>query len=633
MRIVSFDIETFPDLFTVTAHDCYSDKRWELVIDHNEYIDVLVLDFFKRINADVFVGYNSIKFDAPVINFIVNTENITIYDIYIFSNNLINSDNSPIARQYIYPKYSNLKHQPFRNKKHVDLYLLFNKIDRVSLKRLMVTLNWTNVMDLPYHPGSKVAKFKDEVLFYNHNDTAFTKHLYIKMYDEVKLRFDVSKEYKVDVISSSRSIMGSKLMQMMYLQEHPHLTKKDLESMSTKYKTIHFKDIISKKIHFTSNQTLMNIKEKLENYTVHAGNSEYITNDNIHFNEVFIIGKTKYTMGVGGLHSVNEPEIIRSGNGINIIDADVASFYPNLMIGQGIYPAHLGSKFLDLYKRIVTQRLAAKKAGIKSKAEALKITANSIFGKMGSETEWFFDLIAMYKVTLNGQLFLLMLIEKLDAAGIDVFYGNTDGVTAIVKDEQVDTFYAICKEWMEYTELELEFQEIEKMMLKDVSNYTLLKKNGDPNNKYDVKEKGLFAREVELTKQRDAQIVPKAIHNWFYNNIPIEQTIKNCNSIADFCMTVKIGKQFEPVIHSIENLKLKESPANRVNRYYASYGKNAQTLLKKQNDRYQYVLKQSAISLSNNWNEKQTRPLNYNYYIKRASDIVMPFVVNQTSLF
>ena len=634
MRVVSFDIEIFADLFTIVSHDCYTNETWELAIGLDESKPYEKLrDYFERMNADMFVGYNSIGFDMPVIHYALNTS-ASVSQIADFANGVIKYGFDDNAKKF---KYANKqKYSPFKSKSHIDLFLQFNTVDRVSLKRLMVTLNWPVVQDLPFPPMSYVADHKEDVIWYNHNDTAFTKHLYHVQYEEVKLRFEISRQYNIDVISASRSVMGGKLMEKLYLEEHPEISRWDLREMGTKYNQIHFKDVVSDKIAF-ENPQLKGILERLKNYTAVAAD-RWVTEKDCNFQELFEINGTRYTMGLGGLHSVNTPELLYSGQGVRIIDADVASFYPQNMINLGIYPKHLGEGFLVLYKRIVSQRLAAKKQGIKLTADALKITINSIFGKMGSSEEWFEDMMAMYKVTLNGQLMLLMLIDRLTAKGIEVFYANTDGITAVIKnDAEAQIWKEECGKWQYEMNLTLEFQEIEKMMLKDVSNYTLLKKNGDPRVKYDVKEKGSFAREVDITKRRDAQIVPIAVHNWFYHNIPIEKTIRESDDISEFVMTVKVGNQFKPVFHRIvmengEPVK-KEEPAQRVNRYYASYGMKAGSLLKKKaNGKYQAMLKDSAIALSNDWNQPQIAPVNYAYYIERAANFIAPFTVTQTTL-
>ncbi len=47
------------------------------------------------------------------------------------------------------------------------------------------------------------------------------------------------------------------------------------------------------------------------------------------------IGKGRYRMGIGGLHSSEESRSVRAGDGYRIYDADVASFYPELSSTNG----------------------------------------------------------------------------------------------------------------------------------------------------------------------------------------------------------------------------------------------------------------------------------------------------------
>ena len=114
------------------------------------------------------------------------------------------------------------------------------------------------------------------------------------------------------------------------------------------------------------------------------------------------------------------------------------------MINLNIYPKHLSREFLDLFQGIVTQRLEAKKAGDKPVADALKIVANSCYGKLNFEHGWMYDSEASYTVTLTGQLFLLMLVEMLEENGFEVCYANTDGISAKVDRKRKDTFNKIC---------------------------------------------------------------------------------------------------------------------------------------------------------------------------------------------
>ena len=268
--------------------------------------------------------------------------------------------------------------------------------------------------------------------------------------------------------------------------------------------------------------------------------------------------------------------------------------------------------------------MTAKKAGIKIIAEALKIAINAIFGKMGGEHEWFYDLEALYKVTINGQLFLLMLIERLTEAGIDVFYGNTDGITSIVKLEQEEEFYRICKEWEEELHLELEYVEIEKMMLRDVNNYTLRTTSGY------IKEKGDFLRNPPLGKNVDARIVAKATHEWFYNGTPIGDTILNEKNLFQFMMTGKVGDQFDAVAHTLTEGELVEIPLQHVNRYYAAKDQGAVTLLKKRkkDNGFENLLNLSQVYICNDY-KNPLIPINHDYYINRTRRLLASFETQQ----
>ena len=77
------------------------------------------------------------------------------------------------------------------------------------------------------------------------------------------------------------------------------------------------------------------------------------------------------------------------------------------------------------------------------------------------------------RITVNGQLSLLMLYEMLmeripDAAGLLL---NTDGVEIRIPRKYKDEYLSICKEWEEITQLNLEHDTYQKIVLGDVNNY------------------------------------------------------------------------------------------------------------------------------------------------------------------
>src|SRR5690606_30184845 len=102
----------------------------------------------------------------------------------------------------------------------------------------------------------------------------------------------------------------------------------------------------------------------------------------------------------------------------------------------------------------------------KAMVDAFKIVANAgSFGKLGDEKWWMCDLLALYRVTVNGQLYLLMLIERLELEGITVWYANTDGVTAKVPKGKEEAYERICAEWQEELRMELEFDRYRKAVI------------------------------------------------------------------------------------------------------------------------------------------------------------------------
>jgi hypothetical protein len=73
------------------------------------------------------------------------------------------------------------------------------------------------------------------------------------------------------------------------------------------------------------------------------------------------IGGNKYKIGIGGLHS-QESEVCHISDKHNLlIDRDVASYYPNLMLNMNMSPGSFGDHFQTVYRKILDERLFAKR--------------------------------------------------------------------------------------------------------------------------------------------------------------------------------------------------------------------------------------------------------------------------------
>ena len=97
---------------------------------------------------------------------------------------------------------------------------------------------------------------------------------------------------------------------------------------------------------------------------------------------------------------------------------------------------------------------------------------------------------SMYSVTVNGQLYLLQLIERLSLAGIKCFYANTDGITCRVRKDQVELYYEICNKFAREVKISCEYQKYSKCIIRDCNNYLIVTSEGK------LKKKGSFVTDT-----------------------------------------------------------------------------------------------------------------------------------------
>jgi hypothetical protein len=292
---------------------------------------------------------------------------------------------------------------------------------------------------------------------------------------------------------------------------------------------IPLKDIISPSVEFKTPQ-LQKLLAELKSTVIDAENST--------FEHSFVFDEGKYNLALGGLHSDNKSQIYLSDDNYELIDFDFGSYYPLLMINLEIEPPQLKNVLLPIIQEITEKRLAAKDSGDKITANTLKITINSIYGKLGFVYGYLYSPKSMYSVTVNGQLYLLQLIERLSLAGIKCFYANTDGITCRVRKDQVELYYEICNKFAREVKISCEYQKYSKCIIRDCNNYLIVTTEGK------LKKKGSFvtdtfdkdweksnpnATEI-LSKGFDMPVIAKAVEAYFVKGTPVReyyrQTIK-----------------------------------------------------------------------------------------------------------
>jgi hypothetical protein len=270
--------------------------------------------------------------------------------------------------------------------------------------------------------------------------------------------------------------------------------------------------------------------------------------------------------GLGGVHGCTNPGVYTSGDGMIIMTSDVTSFYPNLAIRNGWAPAHLPKKdFCDLYEWFFEERKKIPKTDPRN--YVYKIILNSTYGLSNDRNSFLYDPQFTMQITINGQLSLMKLYEML-AEGIPgavPLMQNTDGLEMLIPEQYKQKYMDICAEWEKLTQLQLEHDEYSKMIIGDVNNYIAVNKKG----KY--KCKGRFEFEnLALHKNKSFLIIPKALFNYFVNDVPPERFLLENRNILDYCAGVKIKGDWEFQQTCLRNKAIEKTVLQKTIRYYIS---------------------------------------------------------------
>lgn len=217
-------------------------------------------------------------------------------------------------------------------------------------------------------------------------------------------------------------------------------------------------------------ETIIDAKGKEKQKAVKVPKKSYYWNWRVATCLNVVIDGFRFDFGVGGIHgSVSNSKIFEDDE-YEIIDADVSSMYPNLAISNRVYPEHLGEAFCDIYEDVYNQR----KSYAKGTAEnaMLKLALNGVYGDSNNQFSPFYDPMYTMKITINGQLSLCLLAEKLmKIENFTLLMVNTDGLTVKIPRVQRSLYDEICKEWQSKVKLQLEFVNYHAMYIRDVNNY------------------------------------------------------------------------------------------------------------------------------------------------------------------
>lgn len=568
------DIETLINCFCLVAIDCRTDEEKTFVI-HEKRNDLAgLLDFLDDSIkwSGWHIGFNTISFDAQVIQYIINSrvmmKDLPAEEIV----KLIYEKAQEMISKTSMEEFSFYDEKGLQIRQ-LDLFRVLgyqNPTKRTSLKWIEYAMDFDSIVEMPIKHSQSIHTLEEVkiVTDYCRNDVLATKMLMKLCKSEIGLRRDITEKYRIKCYNYSDTKIGSELLLDLYCKKTGK-NKWEVKKISTKRDRVALKDIIFPYIKFESPEfkvLLDKVKEAVVNPQAKG---------DFKFSQTFK-GST-FDYGKGGIHQCIHPGVFHSDDTWIIKDLDVAGMYPSIAVENGMYPAHLGKEFYEIYKNdIVDVRMKekVKKEG-KNMAivEGFKQAGNSTYGNSNNKFSWLYDPQYTYETAVNGQLMLTMLVEKLILALPDsvLLQTNTDGATLMIKKENVTRYHELCKEWEKLTRLVLEFSDYKSMYIRDVNNYIAVYMDGK------TKCKGFFEWEPmakyktsHLHKNKSFLVIPKAVYAFFMENMSPEKYLDSNKNIMDYCGGAKTKGEWEFKEIGIVNGEVVTRPLQRVTRYYVS---------------------------------------------------------------
>ena len=698
-----YDIESLPNVFTCVSlnTDTREIQKFEVSPRRND-----IVKFRKWINlmaarGDRMFGFNNQFYDYPVVHFIM-TEALSYEGsksltraIKKRSDAIIGSGNLPGLGRFKYTiwEYKQLVQQ-------VDLFKIYhfdNKAKATSLKRLQFNMRLDNIQEFELPFDKPVKKSSDIIglMDYNVFDAYSTDEFRKMTESQIQFREDMSDKLNKNAMNYNDTKLGEEYMKMQLrnrVGDHI-LEDEDGKRRGTKRGVIPVKDLIFDNIQFdhpefkkvlsfmqTLNMHIVKGKfrwnerddyieglkkvDKQDQFVKQirkASRNEKDKEKKEEFKNLLKVEKQKlddlnekyanheitceidgfeFDFGKGGLHGARKNSVYRSNSEYVILDVDVTSFYPSIGIEYNLYPEHLTEAFCPIYAEQKTMRLSYAKGTVEN--AMLKLALNGAYGKTGSEHSVFYDPKYTVTTTINGQLMLCMLWEKLrELKFIEIIQANTDGITFYIRRDLVKKAGAICRSWQKTTKMKLEQVVYSQMFTRDVNNYVCEYKGGGVKAKgaYVFEslyhEKGMSTKNIEWHKNHSSLVVQKAAQAYMLKGTSISKFITEHEDIYDFFLCTNLNRTSKLLLEfNEEGMTTRDEEHQRNSRYIIS--NSGGKLIKLMPPLPKEPTKWRRIGINTNYvasiynrvenDNAQDYDINFQFYIDEAEKLVAPFV-------
>lgn len=560
-----------------------------------------------------------------------------------------------------------------------------NKARSTSLKLLEFNMRSNNIEDLPYPVGTVLDDDQiAQLIKYNMHDVRETLKFYNHSLGMIRFREGLTQKYKRDFINHNDTKIGKDYFIMRLEEEMPGSCYKVVNNVrkvqQTKRASINIADCLFNYYNFKrpefiavldwfKQQTITETKgvfsdisedelgdvaeyaamltkrkkfffkpsqeavdkfmaahpagwiDNIELKTKKKGEKQYSYWGcwNVAENLNVVVDGFRFDFGTGGIHGSIESSVVQSDADSIIIDADVASMYPNIAIANRVYPEHLSDRFCDIYQDVYEQRKSYAKGTVEN--AMLKLALNGVYGDSNNQFSPFYDPKYTMTITINGQLSLCLLAERLmEIDGLSIIQINTDGVTVKMPRSKQAEYDAICAAWQKQVGLQLEFAVYSKMIIRDVNNYIAVYDSGK------VKRKGAYQYEdLGWHQDQGSLVIRKAAEASILHGADVESFIKSHDDDYDFMMRTKVPRSSKLVLKMLDG---EEIPQQNTCRFYAcTAGADLVKIMPALKDEEE----SRRISIGSGWGmwvcndvkDFKREDLDYNYYIEAANKLLI----------
>jgi len=536
MATLTLDIECYQNYYLASLLDVETGQVYEFRL-YNDKPEHDRNDLYQLLVNNTIITFNGLNYDLPITTlYLCGASNI---ELKRASDDIIKNSLMPwnFERKY---------NVQILQLDHVDLIQIAPGV--ASLKMYGARMGIEKLQELPLDPNTVIMPSQVDLMDrYCRNDNAVTKELYLQLKEAIDLRVKMSGEYGIDLKSKSDAQIAEQVIKSEYQKLRGTDLPKPMSESSYKYIPPAFVSFVTEPFN-----ELLKLTREVD-FNISSKGAVLLPKA---LNKQITVRDKSFKMGIGGLHSIDKPGSYYTTDEYKLMDIDVTSYYPNVILNGGFEPPHIGSLFSTIYRNILDRRIAAKKKmkNIKSQLRetpgdtnliselkkqdsiqaSLKITINGLFGKFGNRYSKVYAPDLMFHTTVTGQLCLFMLIEQFEMLNIKVISANTDGIVLLVNKDLIPALKHAVHVWENFTNLNMEYTYYQSIHYRDVNNYFAITTDGS------VKGKGIFTS-TNLNKNPAFEIIPMAAMTYFSKGIDPSVTINSCTEIKNFLQVKKVA--------------------------------------------------------------------------------------------